>query len=404
MHRHSRVYTSADRQHTHNFVKVVLDDVLAYYKAVMEEAAGGQKGFFLRRMCLWSDGCAAQFKNRFQMSKLVELVTKDTRFGLEGAEHHFFASCHGKGPSDAVGGWTKTLLKRMEMEEGMIFNTPEEVHAYLNKEWEYTDRKEYQRKTGGNLLVCHSRTYHFVELVAQNKGVATTVPGIMAMHCFVVTGGKILMFPTSCTCVPCLAMQYDKCEKVASGERGKGKEVEMRAFTPSTQLVRTELCSRLVHGREELSKCEAGDWMLMRVPDEERQVFDDPRSSNWNCNGHFRLAQLLQGPEPPAKDGQRRGRARTRNGDGADIKVFYADEVEEEKEWRFGSEEICYGEGGGGARRWDGCECESGGCFKMHFWQAKVENVLIKIETKEEGQQRYTLTEEAKAEIAKLRE
>ena len=47
-----RVYTSADRQHTHNFVKVVLDDVLAYYKAVMEEAAGGQKGFFLRRMCL----------------------------------------------------------------------------------------------------------------------------------------------------------------------------------------------------------------------------------------------------------------------------------------------------------------------------------------------------------------
>jgi len=40
----------------------------------------------------------------------------------------------------------------------------------------------------------------------------------------------------------------------------------------------------------------------------------------------------------------------------------------------------------------------------MHFWQAKVENVLMKIEAKEEGQQRYTLTEEAKAEIAKLRE
>jgi len=40
----------------------------------------------------------------------------------------------------------------------------------------------------------------------------------------------------------------------------------------------------------------------------------------------------------------------------------------------------------------------------MHFWQAKVENVLIKIETKEEGQERYTLTEEAKAEIGKFRE
>ena len=57
--------------------------------------------------------------------------------------------------------------------------------------------------------------------MAQDKGVATTVPGILAMHCFVVTGGKILMFPTSCTCVPCLAMQYDKCDKVASGSGGK---------------------------------------------------------------------------------------------------------------------------------------------------------------------------------------
>ena len=76
---HSRVYSSADRHHTNNFVQVVLNDVLAYFKGVMEKVAERSVDFFMKRMCLWSDGCAAQFKNRFQMSKLVELVTKDTQ-------------------------------------------------------------------------------------------------------------------------------------------------------------------------------------------------------------------------------------------------------------------------------------------------------------------------------------
>jgi len=50
-----------------------------------------------------------------------------------------------------------------------------------------------------------------------------------------------------------------------------------------------------VHGREELSKCEAGDWMLMRVPDEERQVFDDLSLSKFVDNWHviLSLAPLL---------------------------------------------------------------------------------------------------------------
>jgi len=71
----------------------------------------------MRRLCLWSDGCGGQFKNKWQMAKLVDLLG-DTRFNLVGTEHHFFASCHGEGPCDGLGGWTKTYLRDEEMKKG----------------------------------------------------------------------------------------------------------------------------------------------------------------------------------------------------------------------------------------------------------------------------------------------
>ena len=101
------------------------------------------------------------------MNKLVKLVTKDTRFGLEGAEHHFFASCHGKGPCDGLGGWVKTFLRWMEMQNGYL-GTGEEVHKLLKEMKEYTDREEYAQKTGTDLK-CQSRTFRYVKLVGVEK-------------------------------------------------------------------------------------------------------------------------------------------------------------------------------------------------------------------------------------------
>ena len=400
---HSRVYSSADRHHTNNFVQVVLDDALAYFKGVMEKAAEGSVDFFMKRMCLWSDGCAAQFKNRWQMNKLVKLL-HDTHFGLVGAEHHFFASCHGKGPCDGLGGWVKTFLRWMEMQNGVYLGTSEEVHKLLKEMKEYTDREEYAQKTGTDLK-CQSRTFMYVKLVGVEKDQVTELQGIKSMHCFVATtDGCIRMFPTSCTCLHCLAMEYDTCIKVASGERGEGREVLLYTFTPPSQASRTEYCNFLDHGKKELLTCEVGDWMLMRVLDEERKVYAAPQSGNWDCEGAFRLAQLAVVPETPHEDGRRRGRGRGRKGDGTDILVFYADETIKEKEWFFKSEEVCYQQGGEMAKRWNECHAESGGCDKMHTWPAKVENVLMKIETREEGQQRYTLTEDAETKLAELQE
>jgi len=107
LQQHSRVYLSEDRRHSNNFVKKVMDDLLAHFKGIMEEQAAGVGACIMQRLCVWSDGCGGQFKNKWQMNKLVKLVG-DVRFGLVGSEHHYFASCHGKGPCDGLGGWIKT--------------------------------------------------------------------------------------------------------------------------------------------------------------------------------------------------------------------------------------------------------------------------------------------------------
>jgi hypothetical protein len=55
---------------------------------------------------LWSDGPAAQFKNRFMMAFLKILRT---RYNLQMLLWNFFAPMHGKGAVDGVGGTAKRL-------------------------------------------------------------------------------------------------------------------------------------------------------------------------------------------------------------------------------------------------------------------------------------------------------
>ena len=58
-----------------------------------------------KKVFYFSDGCAGQYKN---CKNFMNLCHHSVDFGFE-AEWHFFATSHGKGPCDGVGG----LLKRM---------------------------------------------------------------------------------------------------------------------------------------------------------------------------------------------------------------------------------------------------------------------------------------------------
>ena len=60
----------------------------------------------VKYMKIFSDGCEAQFKNRYTLSNLT-FMRKD--FGVDG-EWSFFASSHGKGAVDGVGGVVKRAV------------------------------------------------------------------------------------------------------------------------------------------------------------------------------------------------------------------------------------------------------------------------------------------------------
>lgn len=54
---------------------------------------------------MWSDGAGHQFKNRFSFWWLLTKITWHVII-----EWNFYATCHGKNPSDQAGGHVKVLL------------------------------------------------------------------------------------------------------------------------------------------------------------------------------------------------------------------------------------------------------------------------------------------------------
>ena len=55
------------------------------------------------KVTIFSDGCAAQFKNKYTMANLCFM---EEDFGV-GGDWVFFGSSHGKGAVDAIGGTVK---------------------------------------------------------------------------------------------------------------------------------------------------------------------------------------------------------------------------------------------------------------------------------------------------------
>ena len=66
----------------------------------------------LNRIIYFSDGCAAQYKN---CKNFLNLCNHESDFGAS-AEWNFFATSHGKGPCDGVGGTVKRLATRASLQ------------------------------------------------------------------------------------------------------------------------------------------------------------------------------------------------------------------------------------------------------------------------------------------------
>lgn len=66
----------------------------------------------LQSIVYFSDGCAGQYKN---LKNFLNLCCHEKDFGIP-AEWHFFATSHGKGPSDGIGGTVKREATRASLQ------------------------------------------------------------------------------------------------------------------------------------------------------------------------------------------------------------------------------------------------------------------------------------------------
>ena len=81
-----------------------------------------EKGLKCGKICYFSDGSSAQYKNRKNVKNMC--LHKTDFDGIE-VEWHYFASCHSKGPCDGVGGTVKRCALRASLRKTLIRNAQE---------------------------------------------------------------------------------------------------------------------------------------------------------------------------------------------------------------------------------------------------------------------------------------
>lgn len=91
------------------FLKTIITSLLQKYK--------------INTLKIFSDGCAAQFKNKFTLSNLI-FAKED--FGIPIVQWSFFASSHGKGAVDGVGATVKRAVWTTVKARRCIVSTAEE--------------------------------------------------------------------------------------------------------------------------------------------------------------------------------------------------------------------------------------------------------------------------------------
>lgn len=138
-------------------------------------------GTNLKKVIYFSDGSAAQFKNK---KNFVNLCYHNEDFDCA-AEWHFFATSHGKGPSDGLGGTVKREARRASLQrplDGQI-TTPRHlfdwcVENLTNCNFAYLTEKDHEEEA---------------ELLKIRFTRLRTIPGTQKMHCFVPDGKKQLI-------------------------------------------------------------------------------------------------------------------------------------------------------------------------------------------------------------------
>lgn len=129
-----------------------------------------------QKIIYFSDGCAGQFKNK---KNFVNLCYHKADFGCD-AEWHFFATSHGKGPSDGLGGTVKREVRKVSLQRPLDnqITTPQ-----LLFDWCQTNLKNC------NFIYLSEDDHREEDAFLRERFFGLrTIPGTQKYHCFIPEG------------------------------------------------------------------------------------------------------------------------------------------------------------------------------------------------------------------------
>lgn len=369
----SYVYLSPDCKHSNNFVQHVLNQVSRAGEArrkvgqltlfpslcvcltnqVVKDVGSileGQ-GDNLTHVHIWSDGCGGQFKNRYQLRYIIDMVKKsglttnenNTPINIEMVEHNFFASCHGKGPCDSLGAVVKTIL-RSAMKEDIELRNATEAFAYLVGRHVIGEGDDQGR---------WPREFRFVnlgEVDHDKREEVGKVDGIKSCHCFRTINGdnELHAAEVSCYCGGCcnpLLINGDYvelCDTVKSGARAAPTVKSVLTEAQRARETREGWRDAFLHGVNILRGCQPGDWVLVYYDESTRMYWNESAINlgepSWATSGMFKVAEVANLPELPSEDAVASLRTRDHS---LEVHLFMATEVSADCEYSFPDASIC---------------------------------------------------------------
>ena len=104
------------------------DTVIAYIDFVLDQLPD-----IVKTVSIWSDGPCSQFKNRYIFAGIAHLETRHS----VNISWNFFATSHGKGPVDGIGGsvkrfvWRKVKSRQYSVSDAVSFSRAAEEMAHV---------------------------------------------------------------------------------------------------------------------------------------------------------------------------------------------------------------------------------------------------------------------------------
>ena len=151
------------------------------------------------KVFLWSDGCASQYKGKISFFYL-------DKFPID-VERNFFASEHGKGPSDAETGLISMKLRNATKSRRTVIQNASDMHKFLTET--NKDTQKIFKLVQSDDLQPLLDEFDGVNVSTLQGTVTRSLHQIMTSN----QKGYILQRPFSCFCTHCTMEDFANCEK-----------------------------------------------------------------------------------------------------------------------------------------------------------------------------------------------